>query len=582
MVGQTVGKYRIVSRLGRGGMGTVYKAVDQTLEREVAIKILNPDLADAEVLKRFRAEAVTLARLNHPNIATLYELTQHGDDLLMVMEFVRGETFDRLSDRLGPLPFERAAALCAQVLDALGHAHHAGIVHRDLKPANLMASDSGLVKVMDFGIARMVGTEHLTTDGYMMGTPAYMAPEQVMGNEVDGRADLYAMGVVLYRLLTANLPFKADTAIAMAQKQLKDPPTPLRQFRAELPPTCQSILDRALAKAPGDRFQSAEEFRSALGYPTTAATAPADATSTMAVPSAAAMTETALSPVSAVPQPLIQLPARKRGQIIAAAVAAAIVVAVVGSIAIVRIVTVREGTPAAEVTAARLAPATPAAPASDAGVPSSGPNTAASGAASASPVPEPAPNDKGGPVVPPAAPSAGRAATTRGGETPARKAKKDAPIPAMVPAVPAVVTPPVVVPPPVVMLPPITFEDVNVLVFGGGKARERDASLRLADGSVQILQGAQRIKNAPYTSILAIFHSHSKEPQWVTPAGVTVTLTKVEGGRLGFFRSDREWVTVRTKNEFIALRTGSSALPDVLNALESRTGLKVIRADGKN
>jgi hypothetical protein len=581
MVGQTVGKYRIVSRLGRGGMGTVYKAVDQTLEREVAIKILNPDLADAEVLKRFRAEAVTLARLNHPNIATLYELTQHGDDLLMVMEFVRGETFDRLSDRLGPLPFERAAALCAQVLDALGHAHHAGIVHRDLKPANLMASDSGLVKVMDFGIARMVGTEHLTTDGYMMGTPAYMAPEQVMGNEVDGRADLYAMGVVLYRLLTANLPFKADTAIAMAQKQLKDPPTPLRQFRAELPATCQSILDRALAKAPGDRFQSAEEFRSALGYPTTFAPAPADATSTMAVPSAAAMTVTALSPVSAVPQPLIQLPARKRGQIIAAAVAAAIVVAVVGSIAIVRIVTVREGTPAAEVAAARLAPAMPAAPASNAGVPSSGPS-AASGAASASPVPEPVPNDKGGPVVPPAAPSAGRATTTPGGETPARKAKKDAPIPATVPAVPAVVTPPVVVPPPVVMLPPITFEDVNVLVFEGGKARERDASLRLADGSVQILQGAQRIKNAPYTSILAIFHSHSKEPQWVTPAGVAVTLTKVEGGRLGFFRSDREWVTVRTKNEFIALRTGSSALPDVLNALESRTGLKVIRADGKN
>jgi eukaryotic-like serine/threonine-protein kinase len=581
MVGQTVGKYRIVLRLGRGGMGTVYKAVDQTLEREVAIKILNPDLADAEVLKRFRAEAVTLARLNHPNIATLYELTQHGDDLLMVMEFVRGETFDRLSDRLGPLPFERAAALCAQVLDALGHAHRAGIVHRDLKPANLMASDSGLVKVMDFGIARMVGTEHLTTDGYMMGTPAYMAPEQVMGNEVDGRADLYAMGVVLYRLLTANLPFKADTAIAMAQKQLKDPPTPLRQFRAELPATCQSILDRALAKAPGDRFQSAEEFRSALGYQTTVAPAPADATSTMAVPSAAAMTETALSPVSAVPQPLIQLPARKRRQIIAAAVAAAIVVAVVGSIAIVRIVTVREGTPAAEVAAARLAPAMPAAPASDAGVPSPGPS-AASGATSASPVPQPVPNDKGGPVVPPAAPSAGRATTTPGGETPARKAKKDAPIPATVPAVPAVLTPPVVVPPPVVMLPPITFEDVNVLVFDGGKARERDASLRLADGSVQILQGAQRIKNAPYTSILAIFHSHSKEPQWVTPAGVTVTLTKVEGGRLGFFRSDREWVTVRTKNEFIALRTGSSALPDVLNALESRTGLKVIRADGKN
>src|SRR3954453_16592467 len=187
MIGQTVGKYRIAARLGRGGMGTVYRAVDETLGRDVAIKILNPDVADADILKRFRAEAVTLARLNHPNIATLYELTQHGDDLLMVMEFVRGETFDRLSDRLGPLPFDRAAMLCSHVLDALGHAHRAVIVHRDLKPANLMLAESGLVKVMDFGIARMVGTEHLTTDGYMMGTPPYMAPEQVMGNEVDGR-----------------------------------------------------------------------------------------------------------------------------------------------------------------------------------------------------------------------------------------------------------------------------------------------------------------------------------------------------------------------------------------------------------
>ncbi|MCA1559720.1 MAG: serine/threonine protein kinase, partial [Acidobacteria bacterium] len=264
MIGQTVGKYRIVSRLGRGGMGTVYKAIDETLEREVAIKILNPDLADSDLLKRFRAEAVTLARLNHPNIATLFELGRQGDDLLMVMEFVRGETFDKLSDRVGPMPFERAAFLCTQVLDALSHAHRAGIVHRDLKPSNLMLAESGVVKVMDFGIARMVGTEHLTTDGYMMGTPAYMAPEQVMGTEVDGRADLYSIGVVLFRLLTGSLPFKADTAVAMIQKQIKDAPTPLRQFRAELPIWCEQILDRALAKPPENRYQTAAEFRGAL------------------------------------------------------------------------------------------------------------------------------------------------------------------------------------------------------------------------------------------------------------------------------------------------------------------------------
>ena len=264
MIGETIGKYRIVARLGRGGMGTVYMAVDQSLERDVAIKVLNPGVSEPDVLKRFRAEAITLARLNHPNIATLYELGQHGDQLLMVMEFVRGETFDKLSERAGPMPFERAAYLVAQVLDALGHAHRVGIVHRDMKPANLILSESGVVKVMDFGIARMVGTEHLTNDGYMMGTPAYMAPEQVLGNEVDGRADLYSVGVILYRMLTGHLPFKADTAAAMAQKQLKDAPTPLRQVRAELPVWCEQILERALAKPPELRYQTADEFRSAL------------------------------------------------------------------------------------------------------------------------------------------------------------------------------------------------------------------------------------------------------------------------------------------------------------------------------
>ena len=157
MIGTTVGKYRIVDKLGRGGMGTVYKAVDQTLDREVAIKVLNPDLTDADVLKRFRGEAVTLARLNHAGIATIYELHHQDDELLMVMEFVRGETFHDLSDRLGPLAPPQAAHLCMQVLDALGHAHRGGVVHRDLKPANLMITEAGAVKVMDFGIARVLG-----------------------------------------------------------------------------------------------------------------------------------------------------------------------------------------------------------------------------------------------------------------------------------------------------------------------------------------------------------------------------------------------------------------------------------------
>ncbi|HEX4566661.1 MAG TPA: serine/threonine-protein kinase, partial [Vicinamibacterales bacterium] len=239
------------------------KALDETLAREVAIKSLNPDLADPEVLKRFRAEAVTLARLNHPNIAMLFELTEHDGDLLMVMEFVRGETFEAISQR-GPVPLDRSRDLCCQVLDALAHAHRAGIVHRDLKPANLMLTESGLVKVMDFGLARMVGTEHLTNDGFMVGTPAYMAPEQVLAEEIDGRADLYAMAVVFYRLLTSRLPFNADSGISMVHKHVHDAPTPLRAVRTELPSACEDIIGRALAKSPADRFQTAEDFKSAL------------------------------------------------------------------------------------------------------------------------------------------------------------------------------------------------------------------------------------------------------------------------------------------------------------------------------
>ncbi|MEO7273346.1 MAG: serine/threonine-protein kinase, partial [Vicinamibacterales bacterium] len=264
MIGKTVGKYRIVERLGRGGMGTVYKAIDETLDREVAIKVLNADLGDSELLKRFRAEAVTLARLNHPGIATLYELYRDDTELLMVMEFVRGETVHELSERMGALAPPQAAHLAMQVLDALSHAHRAGVVHRDLKPANLMINEMGIVKVMDFGIARVLGTEHFTQGGYMMGTPAYMAPEQVLGGDIDGRADLYAVGVVLYRLLSGQLPFSADTAIAMVQKQVNDSPIPIAQFQPDLPGWCAKVLTRSLAKAPADRFQTADEFRTAL------------------------------------------------------------------------------------------------------------------------------------------------------------------------------------------------------------------------------------------------------------------------------------------------------------------------------
>ena len=268
MLGTIVGKYRIVGQLGRGATGIVYRAVDQSLNREVAVKILNPALADSEVLKRFKAEATVLASLNHPEIATLYDLFRTGTELLMVMELVRGETLEHLCERLGPLPPERAAYLIDRILWALEHAHRAGVVHRDMKPSNVMVTELGHVKIMDFGVARVRGSEHVTVDGYVVGTPAYMPPEQALGKEVDGRADLYSVGVIFYRLVTGALPLTADTPVGMLQKQISDVPAPLRLHRDDLPAWCEQIVERALTKSPDDRFQSATEFRDALANAT--------------------------------------------------------------------------------------------------------------------------------------------------------------------------------------------------------------------------------------------------------------------------------------------------------------------------
>lgn len=264
MIGQTIGKYRIAGQLGRGATGIVYRAVDATLDREVAVKVLNPDLASPDIIKRFRVEATTLARLNHPDIATIFELLPSGTDLLMVMELVRGETLDRLLERLGPMSPELAARIIDRILSALEHAHRAGIVHRDMKPANVMVTTAGGVKIMDFGIARVRGAEHMTIDGLLMGTPAYMAPEQGLGEEVDERTDLYSVGVMFYRLLTGALPFKADSPIAMLHRKGVDAPRALHEQRDGLPAWCEEVTERALARLPADRYQTAEEFRGAL------------------------------------------------------------------------------------------------------------------------------------------------------------------------------------------------------------------------------------------------------------------------------------------------------------------------------
>ena len=265
MIGEHIEHYRILQHVGGGGMGTVYRALDTMLEREVALKILRGDLSDQpDITRRFRAEAVTLARLSHPHIATLFGLVRHGPQLCMVMELVPGDTLATLLQREPRLGWERAGRLSAQILSALDYAHRAGIVHRDIKPSNVIVSESGVVKVLDFGIARVLNADRLTRQGLIIGTPQYMAPEQIRAGEVDGRSDVYAVGVLLYEMLAGRLPFRADNEIALMYAHLEGQLVPLAEAAPDIPAWLIEIVGRALERAPESRFPSAAAFRDAL------------------------------------------------------------------------------------------------------------------------------------------------------------------------------------------------------------------------------------------------------------------------------------------------------------------------------
>lgn len=272
MIGTVVGNYRIVRELGQGGMGAVYEGIDVMVERPVAIKMLRAEIArNPDVIERFRVEAVTLARLNHPCIATLYSFFREGEHYYMVMEFVRGDTMENLIQRSGRLAPEYAAEILAQTLDGMAHAQAMGVLHRDIKPANIMITHEGRVKVTDFGIARLLGSSRMTRDGRIIGTLEYLAPERIRGEDADIRSDLYSAGVVFYETISGRLPFTADTDYDLMQAHLNQPAPPLQSQGLNYPPWVDSILSRALAKSREDRFQSAEEFRdtltAAIGHP---------------------------------------------------------------------------------------------------------------------------------------------------------------------------------------------------------------------------------------------------------------------------------------------------------------------------
>jgi serine/threonine-protein kinase len=262
MVGRVVGSYRIGEKIGEGGMGAVYRAVDEMLDREVAVKAIRPDLVrEPEIVERFRTEAKVLARVNHPAIATIYSFFLDGGELFLAMELVRGRTLSEVIEAGGALPWQRAVPLLSTALEGIEQAHRAGIIHRDLKPDNLMLTEADTLKVMDFGIARMAGSSHLTRTGLLVGTLRYIAPEQIRGEEVDRRTDLYALGAVFYQMLTGRVPFDGTTEFAILKAQLDDAPVPPASLVPGLPEWVDRAVLKALEKDPAARFQSVEELR---------------------------------------------------------------------------------------------------------------------------------------------------------------------------------------------------------------------------------------------------------------------------------------------------------------------------------
>lgn len=265
MIGQVVGQYRIIEKLGEGGMGAVYKGIDLMVEREVAIKMLRPEIArQPELVERFRSEAITLAKLNYPGIATLYNFFRQGDDFFMVMEFVSGRTLDSIIRESGAMPWDRAVPLFCRILEAIQPAHQSGILHRDIKPSNIMLTAWGGVKVMDFGIARVLGSARLTREGRMVGTIEYIAPERIKGSEADTRADIYSLGVVLYEMLTGHLPFESDSEFEIMRGHVQEPPPPFTKFIPHVPPPVEEVVILSLAKPVEQRIQSCGAFLAAL------------------------------------------------------------------------------------------------------------------------------------------------------------------------------------------------------------------------------------------------------------------------------------------------------------------------------
>jgi serine/threonine-protein kinase len=259
-------RYELEELVGTGGMSSVYKARDRLLERNVALKVLHPHHSDdAEYVERFRREARSVAQLSHPHIVTVIDRGEDGGQQFIVFEFIDGENLKQLIGRIGPLPVRRAVELALEIADALAFAHDHGLVHRDVKPQNVLLTPDGDAKVTDFGIARSLDVEQgVTQTGTVLGTSNYLSPEQASGQPVTPATDVYSLGVVLFELLTGEVPFPGENFVAVAMKHINEPPPDLTEKRPDVPLRLVAAVERALEKDPLRRFQSMGELASEL------------------------------------------------------------------------------------------------------------------------------------------------------------------------------------------------------------------------------------------------------------------------------------------------------------------------------
>ena len=255
------GRYRLDARIGAGGMSTVYRAFDETLERQVAIKLLNREVtSDSDQLERFRREARAVAQLSHPHIVGVIDAGEDEGRPYIVFEYVEGETLKERIRRQGRLPVPEAVAYAIEIARALGAAHARHIVHRDVKPQNVLIDEEGSAKVTDFGIARTLDEEGLTADGRVIGTTDYVSPEQALGQAVTGQSDLYSLGIVLYEMLSGEVPFQGDSQVAVAMKHVREPLPDVHRMRPGVSAALASVIDRATAKHPSERYANDAEL----------------------------------------------------------------------------------------------------------------------------------------------------------------------------------------------------------------------------------------------------------------------------------------------------------------------------------